>query len=288
MIGARFGGALRSSGARRSGLRAQAGHALLEWLIAAALGLSVLAGALMLYRSQRESFERAADAARMVEAGTTALLLVGQQIEMAGYAPADQSALRVRVTPGVFGCRSARLVVGSAPDELGCMPDSDVRANSDAIVVRYVDDAVATWRGASGEPTDCLGQAVERQGDHATIVNRFYVAQPPRRGEPELYCAGNGGARPPQPIVEGIDRIEIGYWLPGATGPVRAGTVSLAPMQWSAVVAVEVCVVARGRRVAGAGGFVDCDGQSVPSYDGRQRLALRRLVVVRNHPGAAL
>jgi len=260
----------------------------LEWLIAAALGLSVLAGALTLYRGQRESFEHAADAARMVEAGATALLVVGQQIQMAGYAPADQSALRARVTPGVFGCRSARLVVGGAPDEMGCVPDSDARANSDGIVVRYVDDAVATWRGASGEPTDCLGQAVARLGDHATVVNRFYVAQPPRRGEPELYCAGNGGARPPQPIVEGIDRLEIGYWLPGAKGPVRASTGALAPMQWSAVVAVELCVVARGRRVAGARGFVDCDGRYVPSQDGRQRLALRRRVVVRNHPEATL
>ncbi|MGG1946333.1 PilW family protein [Trinickia sp. NRRL B-1857] len=290
MIGASLGRSIHSPGARRCGSCAQAGHALLEWLIAAALGLSVLAGALTLYRGQRESFERAVDAARMVEAGATALLLLGQQIQMAGYAPADQSALRGRVTPGVFGCRSARLVVGSAPDELGCVPDSGVRANSDGIVVRYVDDAVATWRGASGEPTDCLGQAVARQGDHATIVNQFYVAQPPRRGEPELYCAGNGGARPPQPVVEGIDRIEIGYWLPGADGPVRAGTVALAlaPMQWSTVVAVELCVVARGRRVAGARGFVGCDGQYVPSYDGRQRLALTRRVVVRNHPEAAL
>jgi type IV pilus assembly protein PilW len=127
-----------------------------------------------------------------------------------------------------------------------------------------------------------------RQGDHATIVNRFYVAQPPRRSEPELYCTGNGGTRPPQPVVEGIDRIEIGYWLPRATGPVRASTVSLTPTQWSTVVAVEVCVVARGRRAAGARGFVDCDGKSVPSYDGRQRVALRRLVVVRNRPEAAL
>ncbi|WP_158244282.1 PilW family protein [Trinickia dabaoshanensis] len=266
----------------------QAGHMLLEWLIAAALGLTVLAGASSLYRAQRASFERAADAARMIEAGATALMLLGQQIQMAGYAPAALPALRAPVTPGVFGCRSSRLMVGSAADELGCIGDDTVRANSDSIVVRYIDDAVATWRGASGEPTDCLGQGVARRGEHAVIVNHFYVAQPPRRGEPELYCAGNGGGRSPQPIVEGIDRIELGYWLQGAEEPVRAATVSLTPMQWAEVVAVELCVVSRGRRAVGTSGFIGCDGQYVPIRDGRPRLSLSSRVLVRNHAQAWL
>lgn len=258
----------------------QAGHMLLEWLIAAALGLAVLAGALTLYQAQRESFARAADAARMREAGAAALTLVGQQIHMAGYAPLDQPTLRTRVTPGIFGCQSARPVDGLDGVELGCKNVDRNRADTDGLIVRYADNGVSTWLGASGEPTDCLGQGVARQGEHAVIVNRFHVAQSRWRGEPELYCAGNGHTRTPQPIVEGVDRIELRYWLPGADEPTRAD--GIAPMQWADVVAVDLCVVVRGRRSADARSFVDCSGKAIPSVDGRQRLSLSRHLVLRN------
>lgn len=263
----------------------QAGHMLLEWLLAAAIGLVVLAGALMLYRAQRESFAQAADAARMREAGAAALTLVGQQIQMAGYAPLEQPMLRARVTPGVFGCQSARPVGASEGIELGCKTVGSDRLGSDGLIVRYADDGVSTWRGASGEPTDCLGQGVASHGEHAVIVNRFYVAQSRSRDEPELYCAGNGHSRTPQPIVEGVDRIELRYWLRGADEPTRAS--ALAPMQWADVVAIDLCVVVRGLRSSNARGFVDCSGQEVPNPDGRQRLSLSRHLVLRNRQEVA-
>ena len=266
--------------ASRNGKRSgQAGHLLLEWLIAAALGLVVLAGALTLYRVNRESFERAVEAVRMREAGSTALLLVGQQIQMAGYAPQDLPVLRARVMPGIVGCQSARPAVREAADEMGCERRPSDRTDSDAVIVRYADDAVSTWSGASGEPTDCLGQGVARHGRHAVIVNGFYVARPARRGEPELYCIGNG-RQWPQPIVEGIDRMELRYWLRGVAEPLRAG--SLAPVQWAEIVAVDLCVLVRGQRASGARTFIDCDGRQVPSPDGRRRLSMSRHVALRN------
>lgn len=261
------------------------GHVLLEWLIAAALGLLVLAGTLTLYRAHRESFDRAVDAARMREAGAAALVLVGQQIQMAGYAPVDQPMLRARVMPGIFGCQSTRPVLLATADEMDCEYPPSGRADSDAVIVRYADDAVSTWRGASGEPTDCLGQGVVRHGQHAVIVNGFYVARPARRLEPELYCLGNGHPWP-QPIVEGIDRMELRYWLRGATEPVRAR--ALAPNQWAEVVAVDLCVIVRGQRLSRARAFVDCDGARVLSPDGKERLSLSRRLALRNRQEDAL
>ncbi|RDU95960.1 PilW family protein [Trinickia dinghuensis] len=268
----------RATGGRNT--TRQAGHMLLEWLVASALGLVVLAGTLTLYRVQRESFAGAAERARMLEAGAAALMLVGQQIQMAGYAPLDQPALRARVTPGIFGCQSGRPKATETGGDLACTARSSDRLNSDGLIVRYADDAVATWHGASGEPTDCLGQGVARHGEHAVIVNRFYVAQPERRDEPELYCDGSGNAGHPQPVVEGIDRIELSYWLRGAEQPIRAR--ALAPMQWADVVAVDLCVVVLGRGASGARGFVDCGGNRVSSLDGRRRLSLSRHLVLRN------
>jgi type IV pilus assembly protein PilW len=150
-------------------------------------------------------------------------------------------------------------------------------------MVRYADDGVATWRSAAGEPTDCLGQGVDRQGAYAVIVNRFYVMRPKRRDEPELFCAGNGHATP-QPLVEGIERLSIRYWLRGGIELVSAREI--APMQWADVTAVDVCVVVRGRRARAATAFVDCDGNPAASSDGRARLSLSRHIVLRNHEAA--
>jgi type IV pilus assembly protein PilW len=269
--------ARRATGGHRS--RRQTGHLLFEWLIAAALGLVVLSGSLVIYRTQRDSFARSADSARMREAGAAALTIMGQQIQMAGYAPLDQPALHARVTPGIFGCQSARPARG-ADDDLYCEVRESDRPNSDGLVVRYADDGVSTWPGASGEPTDCLGQAVAPRAGHSVIVNRFHVAQPTGHEEPELYCVGNGHTLTPQPIVEGVDRMELRYWLPGAGEPMRARL--LLPMQWADVVAVDLCVVVRARRPSGARGFIDCSGNHVGSPDGRRRLSLWRHVVLRN------
>ena len=85
-------------GLRRNGVRAMkqcsflsrhCGHTLIELIIALALGLVVTTGAVSLYRSQRAAFGRADDAIRIRDAGLTALTLIGQQVQMAGFIPAD-------------------------------------------------------------------------------------------------------------------------------------------------------------------------------------------------------
>jgi type IV pilus assembly protein PilW len=270
----------------RGGRRTQAGHLLLEWMIAAALGLLVLSGALTLYRSQRDTFARSADAATMREAGSAALTIIGQHIQMAGFAPVEAPHLRASVRPGVFGCEGPQRLARVAPDEFVCAPGPSAAAGLDEIMVRYADNGVATWPSAAGQPTDCLGQGVERQGAYAVIVNRFYVTRPRRREEPELACAGNGHAVP-QPIVEGIERLTIRYWLPGGDEPVGARDV--APTQWAQVTAVDLCVVVRGRRagpVTAAKAFVDCEGRLAASPDGRARLSLSRHIALRNREAA--
>jgi type IV pilus assembly protein PilW len=267
----------------RCSLRRQKGHLLLEWIVATALGLLALSGALTLYRSQRDTFARAADAATMREAGATALTLIGQQVQMAGFAPIGDRQLQGRVRPGVFGCEGPQRLISAEPDEYACVASTSVAAGSDEVMVRYADNGVATWPSVAGQPTDCLGQGVERQGAYAVVVNRFYVTQPRRRDEPELACAGNGHATP-QPLVEGIERLAIRYWLPGAMEPV--GARAIPPTQWANVTAVEVCVVVRGRRTRAVDSFVDCEGNVAASPDGRARLSLSRHVALRNHEAA--
>ncbi|MBN3770197.1 PilW family protein [Burkholderia sp. Se-20378] len=248
-------------------------HTLLEVLIAMAVGLLVLAAAGALYHAQRVAQRRADDGFRMRDAAGTALMLIGQQIQMAGFRPLDVED--VSSLPPVFGCSMARVRGEGA--QVRCEP---VRAASDALLIRYVGDAVSTWLTVSGQVSDCLGQGVGVSGERALVENRFDVHTSPSTGEPELYCEGNGRPGTPQPVVSGIDQLRVRYLRSGGTQFVDAD--ALRGDDWRDVVAVHVCVRARGEPAGEPVRHVDCDGRPVVGQDGRARLTLDRIVALRN------
>ncbi|MBN3834126.1 PilW family protein [Burkholderia sp. Ac-20344] len=248
-------------------------HTLLEVLIAMTVGLLVLVAAGALYHAQRVAQWRADDGFRMRDAAGTALMLIGQQIQMAGFRPLD--AERVPSLPPVFGCSTARVRGNGA--QVRCEP---VRAASDALLIRYVGDAVSTWFTVSGQVSDCLGQGVGVSGERAPVENRFDVHTSPSTGEPELYCEGNGRPGTPQPVVSGIDQLRVRYLRRGGMPFVDAG--AMRGDDWRDVVAVHVCVRARGEPTGEPARHVDCDGRTVVAPDGRARLTLDRIVALRN------
>ncbi|MDR3097149.1 MAG: PilW family protein [Paraburkholderia sp.] len=252
-------------------LRASAGHTLLEFTIALALGLVVIAGALAAYRSQRQAFATAIDAARIQEAGVDALTLAGEQIQMAGFVGADDPERLAG--PPIFGCAAGRPVGTSA--SLTCEALSN---RSDGFAVRYRGDGESTWLAANGQVTDCLGQAVGPPASE--VLNRFHAKSSGSTGEPELYCEGSGKAGTAQPLVEGVERMRVRYWLAGAAQAVDAAAVSRD--QWDSVVAVDLCVLVRGAPFARRVRYVDCDGVPVAAVDGRARQAFWRHVALRN------
>ncbi|MGV2291338.1 PilW family protein [Trinickia sp. YCB016] len=261
----------------------QLGHTLVELMIAMTLGLVVTGGAVSLYRSQRQAFTQAVDAASMRDAGMTALMLISQQVQMAGFVPIDAFPSGLLASPGspasvpaLFGCSGARPVgAGSTPN---CEP---LASRSDGIVVRYIGDAVSTWPTTAGHATDCLGQGVGSAGAAEPIVNRYYARLSGSTGEPELYCEGSGRGGVGQPLVEGIERLRFRYWLQGASTPVAANLIAAG--QWSNVVAVDVCVLARGALTQRRVRYINCDGASVLAADKHARQAFWRRVAVRNN-----
>ncbi|QGZ62199.1 PilW family protein [Paraburkholderia acidisoli] len=265
------------SAARRKPRRSP-GHTLLELTIAVALGLVVVLGALAAYRSQRQAFAAATDAARVHDAGMNALTLIGEQLQMAGFVAAEVTA--PLSGPAIFGCAAGRAVGTDA------VPVCEALSNrSDGVAVRYRGDAVSTWSATSGQATDCLGQAVGAAGStEAEIVNRFHAKASSSTGEPELYCEGSGKVGTAQPLVEGVERLRLRYWLAGAAQAVEAS--ALAREQWSAVVAVDVCVLVRGAPLPlplpQRTRYVDCEGAQASGTDGRARHAFWRHVVLRN------
>ena len=261
------------------------GHTLVEFVIAMALGLLVTAGAVSLYTTQRSAFERASDAMRIREAGLTALTLIGQQLQMAGFVPADIA--RYNSPPPLFGCSGGRPT--GADDSLAC---ETLPSHSDGVAVRYVGDNVSTWPSASGQTTDCLGQAVSGSnaalGDQGVaVVNRYFARVSGSTGEPELYCEGNGKAGSAQPLVEGVERLRIKYWLAGGLAAIDASAVTAD--QWAKIVAVDLCVLVRGAPLGQQRSrYVDCDGVSALGADSRTRQVFSRRVAIRNHVEGSL
>jgi type IV pilus assembly protein PilW len=255
------------------------GHTLVEFVIAIALGLVVTAGAVSLYTTQRNVFEHSSDAMRIREAGLTALTLMGQQLQMAGFVPAD--VVRFTSPPPLFGCSGGR--PAGADDSVVC---ETLPGHSDGLVVRYVGDNVSTWPSATGQSTDCLGQAVANDGaalggQGVLVVNRYFARASGSTGEPELYCEGNGKTGSAQPLVEGVERVRLKYWLAGGLGAIDASAVATG--QWAKVVAVDLCVLVRGAPQGRSTRYVDCDGVSAVGVDMRARQAFWRRVAIRNH-----
>ncbi|AQH00346.1 N-terminal cleavage protein [Burkholderia sp. KK1] len=249
------------------------GHTLLEMTIALALGLLIVTASLSLYRAQRASFERAADAARIHDAGSIALDMLGQQIQMAGFASGHDRTASVEAP--IFGCAQGR-VVGT---EAAATCES-LSSRSDGVQLRYAADAVSTWPSSASVPTDCIGQAVS----DPIVTNRFYAKASTSTGEPELYC--EGGGKQAQPVVEGIERIRLMVWVTGSASALDASAV--ARDRWRDAYATDICVIVRGftqqakRRVT----YIDCTGAPVYADDGRARQTFWRRVAIRNAPAA--
>ncbi|SAK77161.1 prepilin-type cleavage/methylation-like protein [Caballeronia temeraria] len=249
------------------------GHTLLEMTIALALGMLIVIASLALYRGQRDAFERAADAARIHDAASIALDVLGQHIQMAGFASSRDS----NVDASVFGCAQGRVV--GADSAASC---ESLASHSDGVQIRYAVDVVSTWPSSAGVPTDCLGQTVS----DAFVTNRFYAKASSSTGEPELYCEGSG-AKQAQPIVEGIERMRVMYWLAGASSAADASAV--ARERWRDAYAVDICIVVRGflAHAKRKTSYVDCSGSPVFVEDGRVRQVFWRRVAIRNSPAMA-
>ncbi|HXZ09882.1 MAG TPA: PilW family protein, partial [Paraburkholderia sp.] len=113
------------------------------------------------------------------------------------------------------------------------------------------------------------------------VSNRFYASVSSSTSETELYCEGNGRAGYGQPLVQGVEKLTVRYWLAGAAQAVDASSIKTD--QWSRIVAVELCVLVRGSPLGQRMRYVDCDGVSSLGTDTRARQVFWRRVAVRNN-----
>ena len=188
----------------------------------------------------------------------------------------------------------------------------------DSIAISYEADRYNTEPDTSNKPTDCLGNALTEfnvvftppapdpvmNDKFSVAINRFYIAPFGSVAAPSLYCKGNGGNAPAQPLVENIEDMQFTYGTLSTAAILATDTVAgyltadqvvtqtslaLLPLadRWGKVLSIRICVLVRSEKPsapdAASARYDDCNGnRDVAAPDLRLRRAYSTTVVLRN------
>lgn len=306
------------SHACRSTPRGQHGRTLVELLISITIGLVILLALATVYQGTTRTGRQTSAISRMSEDAAITFGLLGGNLRMAGYSTPRALTLPggaiyggIRATApdrdftgaGIRGCDHGFMDEKQPFDALACQTaDTSLPA---AFAIRFDGDASNTVPiGADNDPSDCLQSAVttgtpsaiDPSRNYRLIESRF-TAKVGGSGTPELFCSGNGNSFTPQPLIQWVEDVQLRYgvaldsttrevthYATAAQVDALAGSVD---ERWSRVVNVRLCTVmlSQGKDQAGAGNYIDCDGNSVASANGFARRAFTSFYALRNRSG---
>jgi type IV pilus assembly protein PilW len=284
---------------RSSLIRHAHGRSLLELLIAMAVGLVVMGAALAIFSATSSSSRVSESESRLNENATIALGILQQHIRLAGYSSiAGSTTYTIRKNYNDAGVRGCEGGFTSETATFAALTCNNTTA-TDAISVRYEADlsnSTPVVAGAATLAANCVSQGIAATTasqatstaagaaalpNYALADNRFYVKSVGTpSGGPELYCAGatgNGTFGVPQPIMEGVERIELSYGV--AASPTANITTAYMSAQsidtqfaaeadrWKRVVSVKVCLVMRSTENADQTNKVTLSGVTNRYYD---------------------
>jgi len=306
--------------------RKQCGFTLIEMmvtmLISSALILLVSNLYISIFSSQRNQYEKAA----MYENASTALTLLGKNIELAGYYPVNYGVDRTGnfnvagqySNSNVLQYTKVNNSLAYKYPLMGCTAqywDSTKDActaytkneDSDSIVLNYYtdDDSGNTGMGRdTGIAANCLRNGTDNvlnpNGTKVFLIsNRYSLATTVRAyAENKAITINNlacdvdnstsvGSTSGYQALVEGIDQLRFSYLesIGLNTQYVTAKNVT----DWSNVVAVKICLVARSllqtKAVESTYTLKDCDDTSVSYSDGISREKFSQIFSAKNNQG---
>lgn len=220
----------------------------------------------------------------------------------------------------VYGCEAQRYLPNTTPSAACGAQTAGVDA--DTLVVNYYSNDSSGLD--IGNRADCLRQDsandaatnaitgnVRRNANHATttaadrpflapqrplfVSNRYTLNPTPMIIEGQtintfsLACNGNGTAAASdtyQPMIAGIDQLRF-YYLIATDTTGRYRRASAVGTDWSRVVAVRVCLLARSLQSAKLQGGAsyslnDCDGTAISYTDGLERRVFTQVFALKN------
>ncbi|MDQ0590661.1 PilW family protein [Variovorax paradoxus] len=259
--------------------RRQAGFTLVEILVALIIGLLVVLAAITSVLGTRSAVMTGDDVNALHQSSALAFRLLGQQIRQAGYFPIDatgplyyfdvgaQKDTNLAGEPVFFAIKGQESVGRSVNDTLkvGYAPNPDYF--KDCLGQDAKNSAGAGYKSAS--PADARNVRL--------ITSEFSVVNG------TLRCKGSGNTVP-QPIIDGVERFDVMYGIGAAESERVVRYVTAANVgSFDQVRTVRVCLQLAGTSRSNPGGsYVDCDGSSRTSGDGRLRRVYTAVFALRN------
>ena len=257
----------------------QVGFTLVEILVALIIGMLVVLAAMASMLGTRSTAMTGDDVNALHQSSALAFRLLGQQIRQAGYFPIDANGplyyfdvnadTKLGSEPAFFAIKGQEAAAGSVNDTLkvGFAPNPDFFHDCLGQVAKDKDSGGAAYKPAS--PADPANVRL--------ITSEFYVVNG------ALRCKGSGHTTP-QPIIDGVERFDVMYGI-GDAGTERVVRYVTATnvTSFDQVRTVRVCLQLAGTSRSNPGGsYVDCDGSSRTSSDGRLRRVYTAVFALRN------
>lgn len=247
-------------------LHPQAGFSLVELMVAAALGLLLVAVIANVYLAGRQSFRDQDEASRLQESGRFVLDIVSRVLHETGrtdYGPGNTLG-----TPPVYAPGMATYPV---------IPAGAVALNAtdgpDTITVRFL--------SANAGERDCLGN-----NTGGAVGAPVLVTQTLALNGTDLRCTSSLAAQP-QPLASEIEDFQIQLGIDNNND----GFVDqyVAPSAANAAISrsVSVCILARTTdgMAPAAQQYIDCNGVVVNAGDRRIRRTFTKVIGLRNRLG---
>ena len=230
----------------------QAGLTLIELMISLALGMLVVAAAIMLLLSSKTSFTVEDDTSRLLDAGRFAIENISRSVRQTGYENLESEKVPIvslaTDPPNIRGVDDATLPLTSGPPPA---PTTLVNHHSDILYLQY-------FGAADGTVVNCAGIAVPTPLD--VPGSSVYFVRQIANDEPELHCgysdaAGNFTSTA---LVSGVESFQVLYGIDTTNDGIpdrflsATELINLAPASaadnWKKVVAVKVALLMRGAR----------------------------------------
>lgn len=228
------------------------GFSLIEWLIAALLGLFVIGGMMRIYTANLDAFEEREQLSILDTIGRNALHELTQGIEHTGYQSDIDASIGDYFIRGVVvaaNCvdKGINNTTTNIADTSILTPSSDNGyQNNDAIGVVFL--------ASTNLNQDCSGAALPADCEVGTvsiieaskIYNTYVIGKV--NGEPELQCGGSLSTTRTS-LVAGVEKMQVLY---GVDADANAqidnfmnATQVTAANAWSSVLAIQVAVLVR-------------------------------------------
>jgi len=211
----------------------QTGLTLVEILVSLTLGILILSGVMQISMANKESSRLQGEINFVQTNIRTATQMVTRDIHMAGF--------KTDMTKTLSAPRLAAVMSNTGDDE---------------ITIAYQSD------------TDCLGQATPAAaaGQVPTAVNRYFTQNQ------RLMCEGNSPGSTPQPLVDGVEGMQILFGENTDGDGITPNQYVSAPVM-SRVVAVRIAIRFRGeqnvRAETDANKYVLLDADALGPYNDR-------------------